>query len=439
MRRGPWLPPASPPAIQPGGKPTLSGVMGSGNMIRSGGRLLVLGDSNVNNASSGQTLHTDSTVKIPAYHAWRGPFGPAQARLGWPFTFAVRTNGGDTGTILNDLDHGYGGYTNEYLRTGYPQPNPTIFPVTHALSVGPDAILYCVTGNDLAGGATSSQSLAQITLTLAALKASGKPVYLTNVLPRGSGIADASTYRDKKDDLNTSLVTLASQSRVPLLQWDSYVSDEDGYLPTDYQQGGGDMVHLNNAGGLLLVQPLADFLFTYVGDPISWGDTWLTSNPHVTAGADNALPDGWARYTAAAGASYTYSKVTDGDGTVWRRITVSGAAADGLSQFGLLDNALDNAAGGGVVRTSMRLRTQPGSTFRGITGYCDLTVDGVARTLRYLPISSAAHTVADPLIGGLFLSEPLTLSATCTGSFQRLLFYGNGTLDFREAGTRLVS
>lgn len=214
----------------------------------------------------------------------RYPNGPAIwacAELGHGFRLVERTNGyawlGGT-DVIGDLDHGYPGWTAANLLDSY---DGIHFPVAHALTKDFDAVLIQCGGNDAAGvdGLTAAARVAAVGT---AMKASGKPVIITGVFPRGPvrGVVE----RDRIRQLNEALPALCEANGLLWLPWHTLIeTDADGYAtPTHLVDWSGSQVHVNSLGGQLLGRCLSEFLVRH----FTIGNRWTP--PPV--GILNGLP-----------------------------------------------------------------------------------------------------------------------------------------------------
>jgi hypothetical protein len=126
------------------------------------------------------------------------------------------------------------------------------------------------------------------------------------------------------------------------------------------------------------------------------------------------------------------SKVTDGDGIVWQRVTVtSGGGTQNTRQTA----GTNTAQAGDVVRAVCRIRgVSAGWAIRNIRlrmlRQGDATVFRAGDMHPGTPDTGALELLGD----GYLLGPKYTVPASTTNLFTYLNFWGSGSVDFREFG-----
>jgi len=323
-----------------------------------------------------------------------------------------------------DYDFGYGSYSPANFLNGKPSGDG-VYPMTDIATADPNVVFVCLGSN------TGSSDIASILAIWDQFIADGREVIGSEILPRKIGTFGYTSERLATCYANNATLKAAAAARGMLFaEWAHTVTETPGSDASLLYTSDG--VHPNIQGAYRMGDYLRTFLAPYLPPafsvPASGSPLWLTNNPYMTGDVSG----GAAGFTFTGHASR--SKVTDGDGTVWQRITSSQAfnASDTLRQSA----GTTTAVAGDVVRGVCRVR--PVASGWDITGLQLLlysTVSGsttLVRTDMYVTTQTAG-LLFNPS-AGLLMTPAYTVPAGATGLFTYLINHGSGTMDVRQLG-----
>lgn len=359
----------------------------------------------------------------------------------------------------NDRDFGYSGINAQQYRLG-PGANPgaewlgSHVPIeaveTAAASAPAGTVIVCHIGTNDLTGADAATTASRITALWARLVATGLPVVGTDILQRGAAYSGwTTTLRDRVNDTNTLLrAAWRSSGLAAYRQWDDLIDkDVNGYAATT--EFPVDHLHPTSRTGFRLAVDLWSLFQPYVMAspytiPASGSASWVTPNPYVTGGT--TLATSWeANSLGTLNTDYTVAKVTDGDGTVWQRLTrITPQSFETVGLRARVTNAVANAgpipAAGTVCRATVRIRMAAGQPAQSV---CLLVqqVDAPQAVDWFDAISHGGATSAVSPIREIdgswrFLSEEFTIQSGVTQVWCLVALKNSdsATIDFREAG-----
>jgi hypothetical protein len=361
---------------------------------------------------------------------------------------------GATGVVSvpgNDRDFGYSGINAGQYRLGAAWGPGAEWLNTHvpiqaveaaAASAPQGTIIVCHIGTNDLTGADAATAAARITALWARLVATGLPVVGTDILQRGAAYSGwTTTLRDRVNAVNTILrASWASSGLWAYRQWDHLIDkDVNGYAATT--EFPVDHLHPTSRTGFRLAVDLWSVIQPYVTAspytiPASGSASWVTPNPYVTGGT--TLATSWeANSLGTLNTDYTVAKVTDGDGTVWQRLTR--ITPQSFEQVGLRARITSGIpATGTVCRATARIRMAAGQPAQSVC----LLVQQVGKTPSWF--DAISHGGATAAVGPIreidgswrFLSEEFTIQSGVTQVWclVALKNSGSATIDFREAG-----
>jgi hypothetical protein len=324
-----------------------------------------------------------------------------------------------------DWDFGYGSYSASDLLNGN-RSGDGVYPMTDLATADPESVfVFC--GSNGVSGPTTTDSILEIWDTF---RTAGRRVFAAEILPRTAAAfgydatALAATYAN-----NATLKAAAAARGIPFLEWASLVA----LAPGDYGdvQWMPDNVHPGTRGAQRLGIAFAEFISRYFKNdfatPAIGSASWLTGNP----GMSGDVSGGATGFTFGADVT-AKSKVTDPDGTVWQRVSFSGATG---AQNTRQTSGTNTAQTGDVVRAVCRIRGVSADwAIRNIR--LRLLRQGDATLFRSgdMHASSPDATAIELLPDGYLLGPEYTIPAATTNLFTYLNFWGSGSLDIRELG-----
>lgn len=350
----------------------------------------------------------------------------------------------------NDRDYGMSGITSIGYRlgaaagAGYEWLGSYVPANDVAANASSADVIICHIGtNDVAGG-TADSVVNSIKALWAVLVATGKPVIGTDILQRCASYPGwSSTLRDRVTAINTALrAAWMSSGLKGYRQWDDLITkDASGYaanteFPNDY-------IHPTQRVGFKLGKDLWDFFTPYVAGvaptiPADGSASWVTPNPYVSGGT--TLATSWtAASIGTLGTDYTVEKVTDGDGTVWQRLTkITAQAFETSGVYARITSGVP--ASGTVCRATARVRVPSGQALTSIALFVQQV--NAPQASDYLEAfnhgggTSAASPISDGINSALLYSEPFTIQAGVTQVWIMIALKNSGSaqFDFRQAG-----
>lgn len=412
----------------------------------------------------GDSITDRSTVRNTAYNAMET--NPS----GWGAALRIvsgqRLQGimrGATGVVSvpgNDRDFGYSGINALQYRLGtgsgpgaeWLGSHVPIQAVEAAAATAPEGtVIVCHIGTNDLTGADAATTAARITALWARLVATGLPVVGTDILQRCAAYSGwTTTLRDRVNAVNAILRTSWQSAGLwAYRQWDDLI-DKDGNGYAAATEFPFDQLHPTSRTGFRLAVDLWSLFQPYVtaspfAIPASGSASWVTPNPYVTGGT--TLATSWeANSLGTLNTNYTVAKVTDGDGTVWQRLTRITAHTSG-EQIGLrarVTNAVANAgpipAAGTVCRVTGRFRMAAGQPAQSVC----LLVQQVGAPQAVDWFDAITHGGVNAEVSPIreidgswrFLSEEFTIQSGVTQVWclVALKNSGSATIDFREAG-----
>jgi hypothetical protein len=324
-----------------------------------------------------------------------------------------------------DWDFGYGSYSASNLLNGN-RSGDGVYPMTDLATADPESVfVFC--GSNGVAGATTTDAILEIWDTF---RAAGRRVFAAEILPRTAAAAGygptelAATYAN-----NVTLKAAAGARGIPFLEWASLVATEPGgYGDPEWMP---DQVHPGTRGAQRLGIAFAEFISRYFKNdfatPAIGNAAWLTGNP----GMSGDVSGGATGFTFGSDVT-AKSKVTDPDGTVWQRVSFSGATG---AQNTRQTSGTNTAQTGDVVRAVCRIR--------------GVSADWAIRNIRLRMLRQGDATIfragdmhmttpdTDPLEllpDGYLMGPEYTIPASTTNLFTYLNFLGSGSVDFREFG-----
>lgn len=363
---------------------------------------------------------------------------------------------GATGVVSvpgNDRDFGYSGINaDQYVRGAAAFPDPgqnwlgshmPIEAVEAAADSAPaGTVIVCHIGTNDLSGATASETATRITTLWARLVATGLPVVGTDILQRCAAYSGwTTTLRDRVNETNALLrAAWRASGLAAYRQWDDLI-DKDGSGYASATEFPVDFLHPTSRTGFRLAVDLWSLFQPYVtaspfAIPVDGSASWVTPNPYVTGGT--TLATSWeANSLGTLNTDYTVAKVTDGDGTVWQRLTR--ITPQSFEQVGLRARITSGIpATGTVCRATARIRMAAGQPAQSVC----LLVQQVGKTPSWF--DAINHGGATAAVGPIreidgswrFLSEEFTIQSGVTQVWCLIAIKNSGsaTIDFREAG-----
>ncbi len=349
-------------------------------------------------------------------------------KLGWPFTTEPRIVSAYTG--VPDWTHGYGSYSPQNILNGN-RNGDGVYPMQDITAADPDDVFVHIGSNTGSGDDTSS--ILQIWDTL---RADGRRVFAAEILPRVNGAFGYNSAALAQCYATNANLKVAAQSRgIPFLEWASQITlgANDFADPIYFQDG----VHPNNLGAQKLGASFASFISPFAGLPFSipalGSPLWLTSNPYVT-GNVSGLATGYT----TSGATTTKSKVIDGDGTEWQRLTCS--QSPNYASWTLRQSSgAGTFPAGDVVRVIAKVRgVSSGWDYKNVQVALYSTISGTTaiRIAGNFASNTFISTLSkvDQAEEALLLSPPYTIPSNTTAMFSYLQGFGSGSVDIRQIG-----
>lgn len=303
-------------------------------------------------------------------------------------------------------------------------------------------VIICHIGTNDVGGADAATVASRIFALWDALVATGKPVIGTDILQRCDAYAGwGTTERDKVDAINALLRAGASAHGLRAYrQWNDLITkDGSGYAATT--EFPVDYLHPTQRVGFKLGQDLADFLAPYIAGaaptiPASGSASWVTPNPYVTGGT--TLATSWtAASLGTLNTDYTVAKVTDGDGTVWQRLTkITAQAFETVGLYARITSGIPSA--GTVCRACARIRVPEGQSMQSIAVMVQQVNAPQANDYLECLSHGGATSASSPLpaVEGLFVSDEFQIQSGVTQVWILIALKNAGSayFDFRQAG-----
>lgn len=402
----------------------------------------------------GDSITDRSTVRNTAYNAMEtNPSGwGAALRIvsGQRLQGLTRGATGLTEVPGNDRDYGYSGINaNQYLNglgAGWSNPAYVAIDAVDAVAATAPAgtVIVCHIGTNDLSGADAATTASRITALWARLVATGLPVVGTDILQRGAAYSGwTTTLRDRVNDTNTLLrAAWRSSGLAAYRQWNDLIDkDVNGYAATT--EFPADHLHPTSRTGFRLAVDLWSLFQPYVtaspyAIPASGSASWVTPNPYVTGGT--TLATSWeANSLGTLNTDYTVAKVTDGDGTVWQRLTrITPQAFETVGLRARITSGIP--ASGTVCRVTARIRVAAGQPASSVC----LLVQQVNAPQANDWFDAIAHGGITGEVSPIrevdgswrFLSEEFTIQSGVTQVWclVALKNSGSATIDFREAG-----
>jgi hypothetical protein len=334
----------------------------------------------------------------------------------------------------NDMDHGYSGWTLRQLLDGQTWSGGPGFirPMDDAYAANADCYVLEGGTNGLAG-LTAATIIAQITEYWTWFRSRNKPVIALDILPLGTAYAPWTTSdRDKVMEVNAALPAIAASLGVTLIPTHPLVGkDVNGFVSTDYLWDG---VHPSGKFALAISQALAAVLLPHTVNlpesliPSHTSALWLNS-VSFTPGATRPAP--WS-HGLGAGVSAAYSAQTDGDGTKWQRVALSGGSGYPGSQISIYLGS--GFTVGTTIRGSMRIRgVSAGWDARSLRVNIDCW-NGAASYSYAIQPNNNGTGVYDP-VTGLFTTPDFLVPAGTTQIQMICYLEANAaTFDVRQFG-----
>jgi hypothetical protein len=335
----------------------------------------------------------------------------------------------------NDMDHGYSGWTLRQLIDGQTWSGGPGFirPMDDAYAANADGYVLEGGTNDIIGQ-TSATIISQITEYWTWFRSRNKPVIALDVLPLGTAYALPWTnaHRDKVMEVNAALPAIAASLGVTLVPTHPLVvKDGNGFVSTDYLWDG---VHPSGKFALAISQAIAAVLQPHTVNlpesliPSHTSALWLNS-VSFTPGATRPAP--WS-HGLGAGVSAAYSAQTDGDGTKWQRVALSGGSGYPGSQISIYLGS--GFTVGTTIRGSMRIRgVSAGWDARSLRVNIDCW-NGAASYSYAIQPNNNGTGVYDP-VTGLFTTPDFLVPAGTTQIQMICYLEANAaTFDVRQFG-----
>lgn len=339
-----------------------------------------------------------------------------------------------------DRSYGYSGITAQQYLVGGPAWLNGVIPINDAVTAlnSAGAAVVHIGTNDIAEPVATI--VASIHDIWDQLVATGKPVIGTDILQRTATYPGwTAALRDKVNDVNAELrSTWRSHGVAAYRQWDDLIDKDASGFAQSYEFP-NDGIHPTQRVGLKLGRDLASVLTGDLARPTIPTGAWVTPNPDV-AGDVSGLATDWAWLGMTPGVDVTPSKVTDGQGVEWQRISRLNATA--FNQQGPYCRATSGGAGIPPVGTTCRASAIVKVISGDITGLA-LEVQQVGAppasdwSFPY-QLAGGSSTPSPILEEGeqLLYSEPFDVQ---TGTSQMWILMNSScsgpcVFDFREAG-----
>lgn len=352
-----------------------------------------------------------------------------------------------------DRDFGYSGINSQQYLLG-PGANPgaewlnghvPIEAVEAAAASAPaGTVIVCHIGTNDLSGATATTTAARITALWARLVATGLPVVGTDILQRCAAYSGwTTTLRDRVNETNTLLrAAWRSSGLAAYRQWDDLL-DKDGSGYAAATEFPVDFLHPTSRTGFRLAVDLWELFQPYVTAspyviPASGASSWVTPNPYVSGGT--TLATSWELSSLGTlNTDYTVAKVTDGDGTVWQRLTR--ITPQSFEQVGLRARITSGIPSSGTVcRVTARIRMAAGQPAQSVGLFVQQVNAPQANdwmdTVSHGGATSAVSPIREIDGSWRFLSEEFTIQSGVTQVWCLIAIKNSGsaTIDFREAG-----
>jgi hypothetical protein len=438
-----------PPVLSLGlGLPSVVGPLGVANPFPNGvSHILEVGDS-ITDRSTVRNVPYDAMETNPS--GWGAPLriisGQRLQGILRPATGVVSVPG-------NDRDFGYSGINAGQYRLGSAwgpgaewlgSHVPIEAVETAAASAPAGTVIVCHIGTNDLSSLTAAQTAASVQALWSRLVATGLPVVGTDILQRGATYSGwTTTLRDRVNDTNTLLrAAWQSAGLAAYRQWDDLIDkDVNGYAAaTEFPV---DQLHPTQRTGFRLGLDLWELFSPYVTAtpfviPASGSASWVTPNPYVAGGT--TLATSWeVNSLGTLNTDYTVAKVTDGDGTVWQRLTRITAQASGL--VGLRARITSGIpASGTVCRATARIRMAAGQPCQAVAVQVQQVNAPQANDWLDTVSNGGAVGQTSPIrelsADWRFLSEKFTIQSGVTQLWILIAIQtsGSATIDFREAG-----
>lgn len=345
--------------------------------------------------------------------------------------------------FATDRSHGYSGITADQYVLGGPAWLNGVTPIDDAVTAlnSADCAIVHIGTNDIAD--TAENVAANVQAVWDDLVATGKPVIGTDILQRTASYSGwTATLRDKVDAINDLLrSSWASHGLKAYRRWNDLIDKDSNGYAEEYEFP-NDGIHPTQRVGLKLGQDLNSILSGTLAAPTIPADdssSWVTPNPEVDGDTSGIATD-WKLLGITAGTHANFSKVTDGEGKVWQRISRLNASA--FNQQGLYCRATSGGAGIPAAGTTCRAVAR----VKVISG--DIT--GVSLDVQQVGAPPASDWASPFQIGGgtslaspilergelLLFSEPFDVAAGVTQLWCLVnsSCSGAGVIDFRQAG-----
>jgi hypothetical protein len=367
-----------------------------------------------------------------------------------------RGNTGISGTPppSNDRDHGYSGITAEAYLIGSASTGSSwlgsVIPIEWAKNTNADLYVVHVGTNDLPNVSLTPQQVADRVIAIwLNLVAAGKKVIGTDILQRTATYSGwNSTLRDKVNLVNSILRSSWQSSGIKgYRQWDNLVDkDVNGYAASI--EFPNDGIHPTQRIGHKLGKDLLNYLqiknlkSTPPVIPSSGSALWLTPNPYVEGNQGNGLAPSWAGIGISLGTNATASKITDQDGSVWQRLSLSASIA--FSQAGLYSRITSGIPASGTrVRATAKVKIPSAGALTSINLQVQQINAPQASDWMELFGRGGGTAISSPLISGdeyFMHSEPFTIQSGVTQLWLLVGFTcasGGSVYEFKEAGIYL--
>lgn len=350
----------------------------------------------------------------------------------------------------NDRDYGYSGINaDQYLNglgPGWSIPSYVAVEAveTAAASAPAGTVIVCHIGTNDLPSVSAATVASRVQALWTRLVATGLPVVGTDILQRGATYSGwNATLRDRVNDTNALLrAAWRSAGLAAYRQWDDLIDkDVDGYAATT--EFPVDQLHPTQRTGFRLGVDLWELFSPHVTAtpftiPASGSASWVTPNPYVTGGT--TLATSWeANSLGTLNTDYTVAKVTDGDGTVWQRLTRITAQANGL--VGLRARITSGIpASGTVCRVTARIRMASGQPAQAVAVQVQQVNAPQANdwmdTVSKGGVVGQTSPIRELSADWRFLSEKFTVQSGVTQLWILIAIQtsGSATIDFREAG-----
>lgn len=394
---------------------------------RAGGvrKVLFVGDSNVDNGSN-STEFVGRGVGIFSLFTLDGRFQPVK-RLAAQSLHAY-----------DDYDFGYSGWTCAKLENG----DSGLYPVTYVGASDADLVIVHAGINDAVSAASAATVVASIVSLCQAVKATGKRVVGTTLIPIGgsAGSPYSTAIRDKVLQINTDLPGELAGVGVDCIDIAANIEVDGSSFAIANHVRAADGVHLMVEGAKQTSRAIADYLRSrgvkteQVAVPVDGAAEWLTPNPYMAGtSGEHGMADGWL----SEWENHSAAGVVTLNGNRWIQRTSNAG-------LGATDDVYRDASGwaayaGRDVKVVCRMEMDAAGwdckAEELLLEFYDSTPTLLLRNRQMYPGNSAyIGALTGTPFNGLIISPPITVPDATDNIRLQFAMLGDGTYRLRQMG-----